>query len=162
MVYRNGSDMSRIVEMDIVPLATHKESVRDLLDFLPVLYPDGSTWLVNALDEVTCGGADGFEASSDGKIVGILLGRLKSDRRYKIRTLFVSPDSRGRGLGRTLLRAGIERSISRGASSAYITFAHTLQHDIAPLLETEGFEECGNAINRYGLGRHEVVYERIL
>ena len=154
--------MSRLIELHIGSLATPAEEVIELLDFLPVLYPGGDVWLPRALAEVEGGVADGFEVRVDGKLAGVLLGRIKSAGQYKIRTLFVAPAFRGRGLGRSLVQAGLRAAAHRGATHAYITFAHTLESQIAPLLKSEGFREEGNAINRYGVGRHEVVYTRAL
>ncbi len=154
--------MNCLVELTPNSLTAPANEITDLLDFLPVLYPGGDFWLPKVLAEVESGTADGFEVRVGGTLAGVLLGCLKSSGKYKIRTLFVAPRFRGQGVGRSLLLAGLDAAKNRGARAVYITFAHTLDAEIAPLLQSEGFCEAGNAVNRYGIGRHEVVYDRVV
>ena len=154
--------MSRVLELTASSLATLDSEVRELLDFLPVLYPGGEQWLERALNEVRSGEADGFEVRDNGELVGIVLGQLKPSGKYKLRTLFVAEQHRNNGIGRALLRAGIEAAENAGASAAYITFAHTITDEIKPLLDSERFEHLAYAPDRYGIGRDEIVSQRAL
>lgn len=153
--------MSRVSELMTSSLAASEEDVRELLDFLPVLYPEGHSWLAKALREVACGDADAFEIRSGDRLVGILLGKVKGNR-YKVRTLFVAPEYRGRGLGGDLLRRGIDAAYASGASFVYLTVADTMSDELAPLMRSEGFRQLALERNRYGIGRDELVFQRKL
>lgn len=153
--------MSRVSELLTSSLAASEEDVRELLDFLPVLYPDGHSWLTKALREVACGDAEAIEIRNADRLVGILLGKLKGNR-YKVRTLFVAPDYRGRGLGRVLLQRGIDAARASSASFVYLTVADTMSEELAPLMKSEGFSQLALERNRYGIGRDELVFQRKL
>lgn len=152
-----GVPMGTAVTLDRSPLALSSDLVA-LLDFLPVLYPGGHTWLRRALAEVDAGEADAIFAYVDGVLAGVCLGTTKPDDRYKIRTIFVLPRFRRCGVGRALIQRARRAAIDAGAVELYVTAASTLRNDFRPFAEVNGLNHVATAPNRYGVGRHEDVY----
>jgi len=136
--------------------------VEKLLDFLPVLYPGGSAWLARAAAEVEGGRADAFAAVVGDTTVGVGFGALKPSNRYKIRTLFVSPADRGRGIGRMLLVALTDRAKELGAYEIYVTAATTIRDDFEPMIGKAGFNIIATESSRYGCGRDEDIFVKQL
>jgi len=141
-------------------LAPDEAAVRQLLDFLPVLYPDGFEWLTKRLGDVRRGDAMCVVAEHDGELVGIALGIIKPSGRFKLSTLYVSELHRRKGVGGRLLRHALHFAEARGASHVYITGAHTVRNELEPLLDGHGFRRVATEQDRYGAGRHEDVFVR--
>lgn len=144
-----------------IDLASINDEVRELLDFLPVLYPGGSAWLSKRLGQVEEGCADRqILRATNGDIAGVMLGVLKPTGRYKISTLFVSPAHRRHGVGSALLDAAIEKAVDCGAHETYITGAVSVRADLEPLLQSRAFHCVAVEQDRYGAGRDECVFVR--
>lgn len=56
---------------------------------------------------------DGFIAESDGQIVGFAALEIYSSKLAELRSLAVSPDQQGRGIGKALVTACVERARQR-------------------------------------------------
>ncbi|TFC54706.1 MULTISPECIES: GNAT family N-acetyltransferase [unclassified Cryobacterium] len=138
--------------------ADWRRGVTALLDFLPALYPDGDAWLAKRLDAIERGDAWCALLEEHGEIAGVSIGVLKVGRRFKICTLYVRPESRGRGGGSALLDTMMQTAKECGAASSYITAAHTVGEEIRRTVEPKGFLPLVTQLNRYGLGRHETVF----
>jgi GNAT superfamily N-acetyltransferase len=150
-------------EPQVSPLsdfALHK--VRELLDFLPLLYPGGADWLINRMNEIGSGQAEGTGISVDGRLIALTIAFHKPTNRMKLCTLFVSPEFRGQGIGRALLDASVARAYEIGAESVYITVAETVAHTIVPLLNSRNFATTDLVPDRYGPGRNELILNRDL
>lgn len=132
-----------------------RAALQNTLDFLPVLYPGGWEWLHSTFTEIEAGAASLTLRYVGDELVGVGIGKRKSGNRFKICTMFVAPDQRGRGLGKSILDEMLEIA---GNSSSYITGAHTVRDTLFPLLESRGFDLSHTVPNRYGSGRHEDVF----
>lgn len=136
--------------------------VEKLLDFLPVLYPGGAAWLARTACEVGNGTADAFAAVLDDATVAIGFGVLKPSNRYKVRTLFVSPAHRGQGIGTILIAALSDRAEHLGACEMYVTAAATIRDEFEPMIAKAGFERVGTEAGRYGCGRDEDIFVKLI
>jgi len=136
--------------------------VENLLDFLPVLYPGGSSWFATMAAEVERGCADAFTAVLDDVTVGVGFGVLKPSNRYKVRTLFVSPSHRGCGVGGALLTALTARAEEVDADEMFVTAASTIRDEFQPLVCKAGFDLIATEADRYGVGRDENIFVRKL
>jgi len=142
-------------------LPSINDEIRELLDFLPVLYPGGSEWLNKRLNQVEEGCADGrIVRATNGDLAGVVLGVLKPTGRYKISTLFVSPAHRRRGIGAALLDAALAKALDHGAHETYITGAASVRANLEPLLQSRAFRCVAVEQDRYGAGRDECVFVR--
>lgn len=137
----------------------HEDVVRLLTPVLRDLYPEGEVWLARRLDDIVAGKASCILAIFQGKMVGVAITTPKKPGRVKLSTLYVSPGARGRGIGKQILRATLARLRMDGVDDVYITAAHTVAEQIAPLLIAQGFIRLNRSPNRYGPGRHEDIYE---
>lgn len=139
-------------------VSENRRDVARLLDFLPALYPGGAQWLDRRLAEVERGEAVCLSARRGTELVGVAIGKLKADGRYKLCTLYVAPEARRHGAGRMLLR-GITNAANRAsATEIYVTAAHTVSFQVWRLVRSEGFLPVVTQLNRYGAGRHETVF----
>lgn len=148
---------------NIAGIATQRwhDEVREMLDFLPVLYPGGSEWLERRLCQVDDGTAVVHAVRADGgQLAGVMLGVLKPSGRFKISTLFVREEYRRRGVGGALLDAALVHARVRGAKETYITGATSIRAELAPLLASRSFTRVATEISRYGEGRDEDVFVR--
>lgn len=135
--------------------------VRNLLDFLPVLYPGGEQWLDARLRLIDEGGAVAhLVRDSAGALIGVLLGIAKESRRFKVSTLYVAPGHRGTGIGRTLIDSALLHARQAECEEIYITGATTVRDELSPLLSSRGFVRVATEKDRYGVGRDEDVYSR--
>lgn len=140
----------------------HSE-VRELLDFLPVLYPGGEQWLdarLRLIDERKA--VAHLVRDHAGTLVGVMLGIAKDAHRFKVSTLYVAPGHRGAGVGRTLLDAALLHAQQAECTEVYITGATTVRDELSPLLSSRGFVRIATERDRYGVGRDEDVYSRAL
>ena len=138
---------------------TDSSAVIETLDFLPVLYPSGVSWLRKTLREISIGDANCVVITHNEELIAIAVGKPKSSMRYKVSTLYVKPEYRSRGLGDLLMRHMHSCASNSGARTIYITAAHT----VAPLVERVAISNAMTCVvtqlNRYGQGRHETVFE---
>lgn len=135
--------------------------VQELLDFLPVLYPGGEQWLSSRLDLIDEGKAVAHLARDrSGRLIGVMLGIAKSSHRFKVSTLYVASEHRGKGIGRTLLESAFLHAQHAACNEIYITGSTTIRNELSPLLMSHGFKRVATEMNRYGTGRHEDVYSR--
>lgn len=135
-----------------------RQRIVDLLDFLPVLYPGGSDWLARRLDDVVRGDASCVVLERDTEVIGVAIGVIKSESRFKICTLYVRPSARRLGGGSALLAEVLEVAKASGAKHAYITAAHTVSNELWSVLRPSGFRQIVTQLDRYGHGRHETVF----
>lgn len=138
--------------------ADERRRIHDLLDFLPVLYPGGDTWLERRLDDVAENRAYAYAMEAEDAVAAVCIGIHKPSRRFKISTLFVAPEHRGKGFGRALLKAMITQAVTVGAEEAYITGATSVRHELGALLHSAGFAHVHTEPCRYGPDRDEDVY----
>jgi hypothetical protein len=137
-----------------------REQVFSLLSFLPTLYPGGYEWLDRRLEEVLLGAARCTLARVSRRIAGIAIETPKGNGIVKLSTIFVDPKFRHRRIGTALLRNCTNLWRLDSIENCYITADHRIAPDLSPLLAKFSFKEKSVISNRYGPGRHEVVFVR--
>ena len=136
-----------------------KQDVRELLDFLPRLYPGGEEWLEARLELVLAEKAFANSLRDNGgRLIGIVLGIPKSSERFKISTLYVAEGHRSKGVGGRLLDAAVEQALRLNCEQIYITGASIIRDQLYRLLASRGFVLTSTVADRYGPGRQEDVY----
>jgi ribosomal protein S18 acetylase RimI-like enzyme len=147
----------------VTPLcASDVFSVRTLLaDVLPRLYPGGDAWLDRRLVDVLQGHAAALVARRDDTVCGVVILSPKAARGLKLSTVFVNEHARSGGLGTSLVDAAVRYADEQGYAEMWVTVAHHLADQLAALLRGSGFTDTAFVSNRYGLGRHEVVFTRL-
>lgn len=123
------------------------------------LYPGGGSWLIGRLRDVADKRARCTLALVENKLVGVLIETPKAGKRVKISTLYVAESERGRGIAGKLLDSAINDLARKDVETAYITAAHTVSPEINRVLQARKFNWKGRALDRYGKGRHEDVFE---
>lgn len=138
---------------------TDVPGVQHLLRDLPRLYPEGDRWLHRRLGEMCDGGASGTVATYGSVIAGIVIETPKTSGRSKLSTIFVGPDFRRCGVGRTMLTASLAELARRGTTDVHLTVATSVEHALLPLLSGLHFTRVAIEKDRYGKGRHEAIYQ---
>lgn len=142
-------------------LEVWQDEIRELLSFLPGLYPGSGAWLDARLELIAEEEAFSHQIRGhDGSLAGIVLGIAKDSRRFKVSTLYVAKDHRGEGIGGELIDAAILEAQRVNCTEIYITGASTVRDQLFPLLTSRGFELISTAADRYGTGRDEDIYSR--
>lgn len=122
------------------------------------LYPGGAKWLRRRLDDVERGKARARVVSCGDCLAGVSIETPKEERRIKLSTLWVRPELRRSGVGAALLREGRRRWLTGDAPRTDVTCATSAASELAPLLHAAGFSLQHVARDRYGEGRHELVF----
>jgi ribosomal protein S18 acetylase RimI-like enzyme len=135
-----------------------RDAVFQLLDFLPALYPRGFQWLDARLEEVLEGKARCTLIEMCTQIAGISIETPKARRTVKLSTIFVHPLFRGYGVGTALLTNCCGRWRDESIQRCYVTVDFKIARDLGNLLRRFSFEQTALIENRYGEGRHEVVF----
>lgn len=165
-VYCSGMTLQptlvRCGPVSVVPMQEgDREAVRHLLRDLPVDYPGGQRWLNRRLDGILAGEASSWLAHrrdvGDGRLLGVVISTPKATA-MKLSTIFIAPDARRTGVGALLLDRAIESARAQRFSETYVTVAHHKSHMLWPLLRSRGFTQKAVELNRYGPGRHELVF----
>jgi ribosomal protein S18 acetylase RimI-like enzyme len=137
------------------------EVTRLLAPPLGRLYPRGERWLTARLQDVVSGQASAFVAGTAGTVSGAVILTPKGARRVKLSTVYVDPDARRHGVGASLMAAALRHAHQGGAEEMWVTVAHDVVHELAPLLRRAGFAQTALELDRYGPGRHEAVFTRV-
>jgi GNAT superfamily N-acetyltransferase len=132
-----------------------------LLEPLRRLYPGGERWLASRLDDVLAGHAAAFCAVLHGVVVGVTIVTPKRHSQMKLSTVFVADDAREMGVGSALVDAAVRYADAEAVSEMWVTVAHHVASQLSGVLTRSGFIETAFVRNRYGDGRHEVVYTRL-
>ncbi len=140
--------------------AADRGNVFKLLSFLPTLYPGGFEWLDRRLEEVLKGKGRCTLIKVSGRIAGITIEAPKTARTVKLSTIFVDAHFRGQHIGNALLANCCNRWQQEHVKSCYVTADYRIARDLSPLLGQFSFKETTLIMNRYGQGRHEVVFLR--
>jgi GNAT superfamily N-acetyltransferase len=138
--------------------ASDRAAVFELLQFLPVLYPNGDAWLDKRLGEILNGRGRCTLARRPGQIVGITIETPKNLKSIKLSTIFVHHDFRARGIGTSLLASRVSEWRRESARQCYVTADFRIAEQLRSFLGRFSFEERAFLRNRYGEGRHEVVF----
>ena len=156
-----------IMEADLVHVrarafrASDRPEVVNLLAILPMLYPGGDRWLQRRLTDSLEGMAECTVVEDtrtrDLCAVAIVTPKLRA---LKLSTFYVAENHRLRGVGKFLLSDLIDSWERRGQLEAYVTVAHHLDETFAKLVQPAGFLRLHEEKNRYGVGRHEVIWIR--
>lgn len=125
------------------------------------LYPGGESWLRQRLRDVGEGRALCKVVRMNDEIAGVAILTPKSSSIFKLSTFFVAEEFRGLGLGSALMDIVISDLDQTEAREVYVTVAHHLSKPLSRVLLPRGFTRIATERNRYGLGRHEVVFTRI-
>ena len=133
-------------------------AVLELLSVLPTLYPNGGEWLQRRLAELRPGGPRCTLAIVDDVVAGITIETPKSTTRMKLSTIYIAEPFRGRGAGRKLARLLVDRWLGEQIQDAYVTAAHTVAEQVNNCLGRYGFSPTVELRDRYGSGRHEVIF----
>jgi GNAT superfamily N-acetyltransferase len=135
-----------------------RQSIFNLLSFLPDYYPGGWQWLDRRLDDVERGRAACTIGGIGKAVSGILIETPKGRRSTKISTLYVRPIFAGFGLGAKLFdRHEVEWS-TKGIDRVHITVASERLEAIANFLLARGFTATAQIENRYRHDRAETVF----
>jgi len=108
--------------------------------------PEASVWSRESLLESVSGGV-AWAADLDGRVVGILIGRVAADE-FEILNLAVAIESRRRGVATQLVSAALEYARTSGARQAYLEVRVSNEGAIA-LYARLGFRICGQRPNYY-------------
>jgi N-acetylglutamate synthase-like GNAT family acetyltransferase len=137
-------------------------SVVELLRIVPLLYPNGRTWLERMLDNVDSRRSFCTLAFHNNVLGGAIIDVSKGRRTRKIATFYVSKTLSNYGLGSHLYSRCHDRWIKDGIDSLYVTVASERQHQIDRFLFRRGFTYVTTQHERYGPNRHEIVYSASL
>ena len=74
----------------------------------------------------------------------------------------MSPIHRGQGIGTILIAALSDRAEHLGACEMYVTAAATIRDDFEPMIAKAGFERVGTESGRYGCGRDEDIFVKLI
>jgi GNAT superfamily N-acetyltransferase len=135
-----------------------RSQVLRLLSFLPELYPDGFAWLDRRLTGVVDGKARCTLAVKGEEILGITIETPKGHRSVKLSTIFVHPRFRGMGVGTLLMQGCSERWQRDSILHCHVTADHRVADSLEKVLRHFSFEKIAVVNDRYGEGRHEVVF----
>lgn len=137
-----------------------RSQVVRLLAVLPTLYPGGSDWLQQRLDDSLLGrtGCVVVEDAQAQSLSAVAIMTPKVGGAVKLSTFYVAPDLRHRGIGRLLLNALLSYWRPQVQNEIYVTVAHHVEPALRRLIEPAGFNRIAFEENRYGPGRHEVVW----
>jgi GNAT superfamily N-acetyltransferase len=133
-------------------------AVAGLLVELPLLYPGGALWLKERLNDSIRGDARCTIARLNDQVVGATIETPKPNSRMKLSTIYVAPSARGLGIGTRLFGLAKSRWKGGGTRESYVTVPHHRVEQLERLLLPAGFTPTAREANRYGAGRHEVVY----
>jgi ribosomal protein S18 acetylase RimI-like enzyme len=122
------------------------------------LYPHGDRWLIERLEHAARGQARCTVAVALGHLIGLTIETPKEPGRIKLSTLWVAPESRRLGVGTSLLDTCRRQWLIDGLDRVDVTCAAVVARQLAPLLHRRGFRVERVARNRYGEGRHEVIF----
>lgn len=134
------------------------EELKALLQNLDELYPGSGPWLEKVQAQLRDGTADAFGYREAGELRAIGLGTAKGSKGYKIRTLYVDPRSRGRGVGSQILGELLGRARELGSSAVYITVSEDVLQDFQHLLSSRGLHPELVLKGRYREARAEIVF----
>jgi dCTP diphosphatase len=123
------------------------------------LYPSAQDWLIRKLREVDLKLALCTIAELDDRVVGLSIETIKKPARRKLSTVWVDEPVRGLGIGSRLLAAHAAAWRSEGVQEVYATASVEVMNAVTPLLVPVGFQFRALELDRYGLGRHELVLE---
>ena len=145
----------------MTPVETTIRSVEraDLLDVIRIERTCFSDpWAYDAFERLL--DEPGFlVAERDGAIVGFVVGDVTPNAGRDIghiKDLAVRPDSRGRGIGRALLRSGLARLRTAGAAVVRLEVRES-NEAARSLYADEGFEPIRRAANYYRDGEDALV-----
>ena len=97
-------------------------------------------------------------ARRSGDIVGTVALKHQGENVFELTKMAVSPEARGEGIGRQLLRAAIDRFLAIGGSRLYLE-SHSSLRDAIHLYETAGFRhEAPPAPSEYARADVYMVY----
>jgi len=136
-----------------------KESIFEMLSFLPSLYPGAFEWLDARLDDVLQGEAFCTLAADEIGPIGLTIETPKGSERVKLSTVYVRLGFRGSGVGTALLARCHRRWVLSGIASAYTTSDIRRAELLEPLLRKMGFIFMAIREHRYGFNRHEAIFE---
>ena len=136
-----------------------RESVMQLLEALPHLYPGAAQWLDRTWQMVLAGDAACRVAVESHRIVGVVIDKPKGPASRKLSTIFVAPAARGRGIGRALLMTTLDEWHERQVTNGYVTARRGHESGVRLLLESLGFRHRTTHLHRYGTDQHEDVFE---
>lgn len=109
---------------------------------------DAGPWTPRAVAETLASpGAFGFLVGESDGWAGLVLARAVADE-CEILWLAVAPDRRGRGIGRALLEAALERAGTLGARTAFLEVAEGNEAALA-LYRAAGFHPRGRRPGYY-------------
>jgi GNAT superfamily N-acetyltransferase len=152
-IERAGFNLRIATRSDLPPLEVLLATNREL-------YPAFPAWLSRTWIECDSGQAQCIVATdSRDRVVGVTIDKPKADGRQKLATLYVAPSDRGHGLGRALLGAVVGSWHDINIARGYVTCRKGRGAALTHLLANQGFEHIGSALDRYGRGQHEDVYE---
>lgn len=131
---------------------------KSLAPDLDRLYPGGRKWLERRLDDVEKGKGRASVVCAGGIVRGVSIETFKGEDRIKLSTLWVDPLCRRAGIGGSLLQSCRNSWLQQEMPRVDITCASTVAPSLAPLLHRSGFRLEQVCRDRYGEGRHEIVF----
>jgi ribosomal-protein-alanine N-acetyltransferase len=133
---------------DSSAVTVRRMTERDISAALAILEesPEAAIWSRASLLESASNGA-AWAAEMEGRVVGILLGRVAADE-FEILNLAVSKVHRRRGIATKLASTALEYSRAAGAQQSYLEVRASNEGAIA-LYAKMGFRVCGHRPNYY-------------
>lgn len=110
----NAADSARpdVKAGEIVVRAAVSDDADNVLEFLEK-FVEAKRILPRTLDELTQLMATGYVAEHDGQIIGFAALEIYSKKLAEVRSLCVSPEFQGRGVGKRLTRCCVELATER-------------------------------------------------
>ena len=122
-------------------------------------YPAGADWLDRRLDDVESEVARCLVVASGIFVVGAAIETPKERQRLKLSTLWMASPWRGLGHGGALLDRLRRRWLADELERVNLTAEATIASSMGKFLSRAGFRTACIDRDRYGEGRHEVVFE---
>lgn len=142
-------------------LSAETRDVAKLLEPAVTLYPNGMSWLHHRLRQVLDGDAYCIVAVHNDVICAASILTPKGSKIAKLSTIYVDSESRGLKVGSRLTDWTLSLSDRLGYQELYVTVAHHIAVPVVALLMRKGFSQTAFELDRYGLGRHELVLTRL-
>ena len=131
--------------------------VQLVADALERLYPTGGEWLDRKLRSLDGGGVRCTLAEVGCTLLGLTIETVKGLGRRKLSTIWVNEAVRGKGIGTALIDSCLANWRRELLKEAYVTASLQVVEAVALLLVPAGFQFRALELDRYGIGRDEVV-----
>src|SRR4051812_30550547 len=113
--------------------------VQSLLSVLPDLYPDGSTWLEQRLNDALAGRARCTLVEADNALAGVAIETPKASDRLKLSTFLIGAEYRNGGVGGSFIRFLHDRWVRERVEQVHVTVAEHHHDQVQRVFAPVGF-----------------------